>query len=59
MVVVTIQSLKKNFTVSYQKHNLTLNLALNVMKKKDGKLELQFKLKKETLKSNKNFKKRN
>jgi len=46
---------KKNFIVNYQKHNLMLNLALNVTQKKDEKLELLSTLNKETLRSNKNF----
>lgn len=59
MAVVMILSLRKNFIAIYQKHNLMLNLALSVIRKKDVKLELRFKRKEETLKSNKNFKKKN
>jgi hypothetical protein len=59
MAVVMILSLRKNFIAIYQKHNLMLNLALSVIRKKDAKLELRFKRKEETLKSNKNFKKKN
>ena len=59
MAVVMILSLRKNFIAIYQKHNLMLNLALSVIRMKDVKLELRFKRKEETLKSNKNFKKKN